>query len=365
MKGGLPMKNFPLAAYTFSHFAVDYVCLLAVLDPWGQKETILGGTQNYALFVITYNFLAFGLQMIIGAFCDEHRKFPASALGCVLVLIGALCGAFIPEAYPEYAFNLWASVLFVGVGNAFFHVGGGMESLVHSGGKLRRSGIFVSSGALGVALGIYNCSRFTGGLLFIVPLMIFCAVICLIAHLKYPAESETEITGVANEKIGIWAVLGLALLSVTIRSFGGTAIPMEWKTTAELGLLSGFGAFFGKFIGGFAADFFGARRTGTATLLASLPLIIFGSGNMIVSVIGIILFNMTMPITLGIVAQRLPKNPGIAFGLTTAALLLGAVPSFFAVTSGKILLLIPAVIVSAACIWFSAENKKSLVVHEK
>ena len=81
---------------------------------------------------------------------------------------------------------------------------------------------------------------------------------------------------------------------------------------------------------------------------------------MIISVIGIILFNMTMPITLGIVAQRLPKNPGLAFGLTTAALLLGAVPSFFAVKNGKTFLLVPAVLVSAVCIYFSAENKKSI-----
>lgn len=354
------MKIFPLAAYTFSHFAVDYVCLLTVLDPFGIRTEILGGTQTYALFVILYNFLAFGLQMIIGAFCDEHRKFPASAVGCVFVLIGALCCAFIPGPYPEYAFNLWTSVIFVGIGNAFFHVGGGIESLVHSGGKLRRSGVFVSSGAIGVALGIYNCSRTTGGIGFIAALMLFCAAICFIAHLKYPAESESEITGAANEKLGIWIVLGLALLSVIIRSFGGTAIPMEWKTTMKLGLVSGFAAFLGKFIGGFAADFFGARKTGILSLLVSLPLLVFGSGNMIISVIGIILFNMTMPITLGIVAQRLPKNPGLAFGLTTAALLLGAVPSFFAVISGKIFLLVPAVLVSAVCIYFSAENKKSI-----
>ena len=78
---------------------------------------------------------------------------------------------------------------------------------------------------------------------------------------------------------------------------------------------------------------------------------------MVISVIGVILFNMTMPITLGIVAQRLPKNPGIAFGLTTAALLLGAVPSFFVMMSGKIWLLVPAVLVSVICIYFSAENK--------
>ena len=187
--------------------------------------------------------------------------------------------------------------------------------------------------------------------------MLFCAVICYIANKKYPNLEDCDIENTANEKIGIWIVLGLALLSVVIRSFGGTAIPMEWKTTMKLGLVAGFAAFLGKFIGGFAADIFGAKRTGIITLLASIPLLVFGSGNMMISVIGIILFNMTMPITLGIVAQRLPKNPGIAFGLTTAALLLGAVPSFFAAVSGKLYLLVPAVLVSAICIYFSAENK--------
>ncbi|MBR3952619.1 MAG: hypothetical protein IKJ82_03265 [Oscillospiraceae bacterium] len=354
------MKNFSLFAYTFSHFAVDYVCLLTVLDPWGYRTEILGGVQNYALFVITYNFLAFGLQMVFGAFCDEHRKFPAGAFGCFLVLLGALCVAFIPEAYPEYAFNLWASVILVGIGNAFFHVGGGIESLVHSGGKLRRSGIFVSSGALGVALGIYNAGRTTGGIGVIAFLMIFCMVLCLAAQRKNPSEGECEIKGTASEKNALWLVVSLALFSVLIRSFGGTVIPMEWKTTAELGLVSGAAAFGGKFIGGFAADKFGAKRTGISSLLLSVPFLAFGKDIIFVSVIGIILFNMTMPITLGILAEKFPKNPGIAFGLTTAALLLGAVPSFFVPLGGSLILLIPAVLVSAVCIYFSADNKKSI-----
>ena len=346
------MKIFPLAAYTFSHFAVDYLCFW-ILFGFFSKETF--GNET-AIGFILYNFIAFGLQMIIGAFCDEKRKFPSSAFGCVLVLAAVLLSPFAP----------WPALIVTALGNAFFHVGGGIESLVHSGGKLYRGGVFVSAGALGVVFGTLHGSKL--GMCNVVELAVlidpvlmalFCASICYIANKKFPSEEDCEISGAANEKTGIWIVLGLALLSVIIRSFGGTAIPMEWKTTMKLGLVSGFGAFFGKFIGGFAADFFGARRTGILSLLASLPLLVFGSGNMIISVIGIILFNMTMPITLGIVAQRLPKNPGLAFGLTTAALLLGAVPSFFAVISGKIFLLVPAVLVSAVCIYFSAENKKS------
>ena len=344
------MKIFPLAAYTFSHFAVDYLCFW-ILFGYFSKE--IWGTEA-ALGFIVYNFIAFGLQMVIGAFCDEHRKFPSSALGCVLVLAAVLLSPFVP----------WAALVTTALGNAFFHVGGGIESLVHSEGKLYRSGIFVSAGALGVVLGTIHGSK-TGISDFIpaqlidpVLMALFCAVICYIANKKYPNIEDCDIENTANEKVGIWIVLGLALLSVVIRSFGGTAIPMEWKTTMKLGLVAGFAAFLGKFLGGFAADLFGAKRTGIISLLASLPFLIFGSNDMIISVIGIVLFNMTMPITLGICAQRLPKNPGIAFGLTTAALLLGAVPSFFAVMSGKIYLLVPAVLVSAICIYFSAENKK-------
>lgn len=347
------MKIFPLFAYTFSHFAVDYLCFW-ILFGYFSKE-IRGSEQ--ALGFILYNMIAFGLQMIIGAYCDEHRRFPSSALGCLLVLAAILFSPFAP----------WVSLVVTALGNAFFHVGGGIESLVHSGGKLYRSGIFVSAGALGVVLGTLHGSKIgmsgtVSPLVLIDPVLmaIFCAAVCYIANKKYPSLEDCEIYGVANEKIGIWLVLGLALLSVMIRSFGGTAIPMEWKTTMKLGLVAGGAAFFGKFIGGFAADFFGARRTGIVSLLLSVPLLVFGSGNMPVSVIGIILFNMTMPITLGICAEKLPKNPGLAFGLTTAALLLGAVPSFFAVMSGKTFLLVPAVIVSAACIYFSAENKKSI-----
>ena len=351
------MKTFSLLAYTFSHFAVDYLCFWIL---FGYFSAGRSGTAEQALGFILYNFIAFGLQMVIGAYCDEHRKFPSSALGCVLVLVAVLLSPLAP----------WASLVTTAFGNAFFHVGGGIESLVHSGGKLYRGGVFVSAGAIGVVLGTLHgtkigMSDFNPFLLISPALLgVFCAVICYIANKKYPNLEDCDIKNAASEKIGIWLVLGLALLSVVIRSFGGTAIPMAWKTTMKLGLVSGFAAFLGKFFGGFAADLFGAKRTGIISLLASLPFIIFGSGNMVVSVIGIVLFNITMPITLGIVAEKLPKNPGIAFGLTTAALLLGAVPSFFVMISGKIFLLLPAVLVSAACIYFSAENKKSLEAHE-
>ncbi|MBQ7873636.1 MAG: hypothetical protein IJ306_00535 [Oscillospiraceae bacterium] len=346
------MKTFSLLTYTFSHFAVDYCCFRIL---FGAFSSAAADSLEIALGFITYNFIAFGLQMVIGAFCDKKRDFPAGALGCVLVFAALIVSLISP----------WAALLVTALGNAFFHVGGGIDSLVNSGGKLSRGGVFVSAGAIGVVLGTLHGSS-SDDIIFPAILAAACAVLCYAAHKKCGTECETEFRNIASTKSAVGIVLALALVSVVIRSFGGTVIPMEWKTTAELALVSGFASFFGKFLGGFAADKFGARTTGVATLLLSIPFLVFGRGIMIISVIGVILFNMTMPITLGICAEKLPKNPGLAFGLTTAALLIGAVPSFFVVLGGNIALLVPAVIISAVCIFFAADNKKSaLEVCEK
>lgn len=346
------MKIFSLAAYTFSHFAVDFSCFWIL---FGNFSSFASSSEEIALGFIIYNFIAFGLQMIIGAYCDDNRKFPSASIGCALVFTAVLISAVFP----------WAAVIITALGNAFFHVGGGIDCLVNSGGKLYRGGVFVSAGAIGVVLGTLvggktGFSDFNPINLIEPALFVFIGtVFCYIAHKKCGMEGEATIKGSANSKAAAIAVITLALVSVIIRAFGGTLIPMEWKTGPQIGLYAGYAAFFGKFIGGFAADIFGARRTGVISLLLSLPLLILGNNSPIISLGGIVLFNITMPITLGIVAEKMPKNPGIAFGLTTAALLLGSVPSFFVSLGGNIALLIPAVLISAAAIFFAAENKKS------
>lgn len=345
------MKTFSLLSYTFSHFAVDFSCFWIL---FGRFSENVSGNEK-ALGFILYNFVAFGLQMVIGAYCDEHRKFHSGALGCMLVLLAVGICNFAP----------WAALFITALGNAFFHVGGGIDSLVNSGGKISRGGVFVSAGAMGVVLGTVAGSKtayteFLPVQLFEPAFLVLLgAVLCYISHKKLGAEGDTKIKGAANKKIAVGIIIALALVSVLIRSFGGTLIPMDWKGTMRLGIVSGFAAFLGKFIGGFAADIFGAKNTGVISLLLSIPFIVLGRDNMMISVIGILLFNMTMPITLAIIAEKIPKNPGIAFGLTTAALLLGVVPSFFVALGGNIALLIPAVIISAVCIFFAAGNKKS------
>ena len=51
--------------------------------------------------------------------------------------------------------------------------------------------------------------------------------------------------------------------------------------------------------------------------------------DIVLSLIGIMLFSMTMPVTLALLVSRLKKSPGIAFGLTTIGLFIGSLPAFF------------------------------------
>jgi FSR family fosmidomycin resistance protein-like MFS transporter len=62
-------------------------------------------------------------------------------------------------------------------------------------------------------------------------------------------------------------------------------------------------------------------------LLLSAPLLAFGVSNPVLAIIGIFLFNLTMPVTLTAIANMLPGRAGFAFGLTALALVTGALPA--------------------------------------
>ena len=85
----------------------------------------------------------------------------------------------------------------------------------------------------------------------------------------------------------------------------------------------------GKALGGILSDLFGIRKVAIGSTLLAIPFLCFGDNIMIISLIGVMLFSMTMAITLGILVSVLKNTPGLAFGLTTIGLFLGTAPIFF------------------------------------
>jgi len=338
-----------LAVYTFSHFCVDFACFFLLFS--GFRNGLSGGgaaLETITLGFLLYNILAFGLQPLIGYLCDTNHRVPAALIGCALLLAG-LALISLP----------WVSLALCAVGNACFHIGGGIDSLVYADGKMARSGIFVSSGALGVSLGILAGQG--GGVPLLVPMLLVALCGALVFAVDKGLQGERPAARFAlTGALPFAAVLALCLFSVVIRAYVGSTIPIAWKTTALLMLLPSAGACAGKAAGGYLADRFGARITGVVTLLLSLPLLCLGYGNPVLCTIGIVLFNVTMPITLCAVATGFPHHPGLAFGLTTLGLLCGSVPTFFFALSGAAAPAVMAVCigVSALCLFLSIINQE-------
>ena len=206
-----------LASRSFAHFAVDLACgfvALGVFVPGAATQA------EAALGVLLYNLLAFATQPLLGALCDRFPRRPWAALGCLTVAAGALLGCLSLG---------WAAVVLCGLGNALFHPGGGRDALLASPGTLKEGGVFVSTGAVGVALGMFwgtafPLPRIAGAM---AALLVLCALLCWKTPLISPRE-ETRIP--AASSLPFWWVVGLALASVALRAFVGGAVPMPWKT---------------------------------------------------------------------------------------------------------------------------------------
>lgn len=306
-----------LAANTFAHFSVDFACFFMLFAGFAAAKA---DPAAISLGFLTYNVVAFGLQPVIGHICDAKKRLPIGIIGCILTMTGL----FLLTA-P------WLALLICALGNACFHVGGGIDSLINAGGRMSRSGIFVSSGVVGLALGTLAGKSGTATILLPVTLLLISAI-SLVVISPFPSIAITtkdRTFRITPKNRPFSLIILLAVFSIIIRSFVGSSIPIDWRSTTFLLLLPAFASGLGKASGGFLADRFGARTVGTASLLVSIPLLAFGFSDPVLCTVGIVLFNISMPITLCAIFAKLLTSPGLAFGITTLGLLIGNIPTFF------------------------------------
>jgi FSR family fosmidomycin resistance protein-like MFS transporter len=303
-----------LLAYGLAHFLVDAVCIGVLFSIWQQQVFSLA-TVTY-LF-LTYNLLAFGLQIIIG-FLVDYLKAPR--LSALLGLIITGVAAVIFQPLPVTA------VVCAGLGNALFHIGGGVISLSLTPRKAAAPGIFVAPGALGVLAGTLLGKN---GSFIAWPFLAAIAVAgFLIFIIPQPAIYQSQPEPAQKPKFKAEYIIYLILFVVAIRSLVGFAIIFPWKTDINLLVILTLAVALGKGLGGFLADKFGWMPVAVGSLVLSIPLLTMGASVPALGIMGMFLFNITMPVTLTMVSNLLPGKPGMAFGLTCAALLLGTLPAF-------------------------------------
>lgn len=316
-----PGRAIFLTARTFGHFSVDFACAFLVAGFFLPEA---GHTLERALGVLGYNVTAFALQPIMGALCDKRPQAAAAFWGCAGVLAALVWAAVFADSLPL----LWPALALCALGNALFHAGAGREVLLDSAGEMKWGGVFVSSGALGIPLGMLLGGGFQTFPLVLLPVGALAASLLLLRRgkgygLGLPGRCEFH----AASSLPFWAAMLFALVSVAVRSFVGSAVPLPWRT-GWLAVLPGAASCLGKAGGGFLADRLGARRTGVLALLVSLPLLCLGNESLPLSLLGLFFFNCTMPVSLGTAASLLPGSPGLAFGMTAQLLIVGSLPLY-------------------------------------
>lgn len=298
-----------LVLYSMAHFWVDLSCAFLMFR-------MLSAQPDWGLYLLLYNFCAFALQMPLGLLADRwNRNGLAAATGCLLVALAVL--------YP------WATLTAVtaGVGNALFHLGGGIDVLNDSGTNAARLGVFVSPGALGLFLGSIG-GREAG-----IPLWLPVAGLIVLAggiaglcrHTYGSFHSRNVPLDLTPHKNPAW-LLPLTLV-VILRSYMGMNQSFAWKGEGAWAGILTLALVLGKTAGGFLADRIGAKRASAISLLLAAVLYLASAFPM-PGTLAVFLFNMTMPITLWAAAKVLPGAKGFAFGLLTFALFLGYLPSY-------------------------------------
>ena len=294
-----------LAVYSLMHFLVDFSCALLMLGrlcPAGDSVRLL----------LLYNFCAFALQMPLGLIADRRNQNSAfAAAGCFC------CGLAWGSAGL-------AGAILAGVGNALFHIGGGVDVLNRSEKNCKALGIFVSPGALGIFLGalagvqqriapafLIGALGLGGGLI-----LFLCRPSCNAVLSLPPADLGRRKTS---------AALGVLFLVVILRSYVGMLFAFPWKKGMFWGAALALAVVLGKTAGGILGDRFG--KIPTAGVSLSLAALLFlASDQPVLGLTAVFAFNMTMPLTLWAAARLMPGAKGFAFGLLTFALFLGFLP---------------------------------------
>ena len=357
------------------HLLVDLACFYLLA---GRFSAFVSDPSLIATGFLLYNALAFGLQLPIGEWTDRRRSVHSCRDGSRLAMTGMLlvaAGVLLPELHillgggivpmplaSHIDFGamiaIWGGLCVAAVGNACFHIGAGAGILRMSAGRRADSGVFIAGGALGVSLGTWmgRTGRWMPGMLLVAVGTVFALSYVAMrlqgrnrATPRMPAGTgdHVPVGGSVHNRMVVDSLAGrhageapicrsaaaivlLCLLAIMVRAYAGSAMPIVWKSRTDLGLflLPSVCVFAGKFAGGFLADRFGARRTAVLSLLAALPLLFIWGGTVVPCAVGLFSVSITTSLTLVAIARVLPGHEGLAFGLTTLALLLGSTPTF-------------------------------------
>ena len=323
------------------HFLVDGLCaccLYLVVWPMTDIDVV-------TLFII-YNVLAFLTQPLTGWVVDRMHQKHWMLLGSMLLMTLAVALSIFTTHHSLFTTHhslLTIIPVLLGIANSMFHVWGGQLTAVRTQNDIRSLGVFVSTGAFGLAVGVV----FASWPLLLGLLLAYCGVPLLLPLLwesnnPQPSTSRSAknfplgFAALPSKEFSIFnfLLLLLILLIVGSRSMISTTFSGAMEKTTVIFLLVGFVSMLGKAAGGFLCKWMGMlwacvlMVVGTAVIYFSLnfQLSTFNFQLSIINyqiLLGLFLVNCTMPVTLYFANVLLKGREGLAFGLLAAVLMPG------------------------------------------
>lgn len=314
---------------TLMHFLVDGLCLCCT-----YLLTSPFNLPHLAAIFITYNLLAFLSQPLTGWMADRIRHKHWMLLGAVMLLaVAVLVTPLVMSSGGES--TMFAVAALLGIGNSLFHVWGGKQVVLQVGNDIRALGVFVSTGAFGLAVAIVFCSWM---LLYIFLLAITILAITYVmtdkseshGHIQskepstltaQPSPNPAQHSTLNPQRISF--VLAIAAF-VMFRSYLGKEFSLGAANTDAMILLVGFVTMLGKMAGGWISRWMGVVKALTMILIVVLVCMLTQRYSPVLPALaGLFMINCTMPITLYLANSVLPEREGLAFGILAAALIPG------------------------------------------
>ena len=298
------------------HLLVDGLCMCCLF-----LLATAAGYDNIVHALITYNILAFLTQPITGMLADRmpHRYWLLMASNVLLLLAVAMAVILTSNSYLS-VIGLMTTATLLGIGNSLFHVWGGKQMSAATGNDIRALGVFVSTGAFGLALGMLLCSWLT--------LFCFLLAIHLLSTvlLHYGQQADCQSSGATSQPFH-WlmtrALMFGLMAFVMLRSLTGESFTKGIPRTDAIVLTIGIVAMAGKMAGGWIARGMGIVPSLAAMLAATLICYMSKEMGLGVQLTGLFAINCTMPVTLYLANVVLRGREGLAFGLLAAALIPG------------------------------------------
>lgn len=301
--------------YFFIHALVELVCFALLNNRLGPGLSFI--------IALTYDFFAFVPQALFGELNNRFRKLDIGSCGVLLMFFSIfLLNTTSTSSYLT-------GILLLGLGNSMLHEAGAIATVTVSNGNLFPSSLFVGGGSFGLIIGQTIGKFGINSYVLIIPLIIIEILVLLTNSVWLTPQRTTPSFHIVQKEKNAWFIIFIAFMVTTVRSYIGYAIPISWNKTLWQAFFLFFTMGLGKIMGGYLSDRFGSTKVGILSTLSCIPFLIIGKELMLISIIGVFLFSMTMPICFGMLLSIIEDNPGLAFGITTLGLFLGICPMLF------------------------------------